>query len=93
MKKKTEKLIWMQGGLVLGTGIIVLGIMQLLSVRVEAYIDPSVMTYVIQAVAGVIIAIGAAITIYFRRAKKKLQDKLGIDEAKEQESDDIIVNK
>ena len=27
----------------------------------QAYIDPSVMTYVIQAVAGVIIAVGAAV--------------------------------
>ena len=67
------------------------GIWLMFTVKAEAYIDPSVMTYVIQAVAGVIIAIGAAIGIYFRRAKKKVQDKLGIDEAKEQESDEIIV--
>lgn len=63
------------------------------TVRAEAYIDPSVMTYVIQAIAGVVIAIGAAIGIYIRKAKKKVQDKLGIDDVKEQESDDIIVNK
>lgn len=62
---------------------------------VHAYIDPSVMTYVIQAVAGVIIAVGAAIGIYFRRAKKKINDKLGIDENrnKEVESDEIVVDK
>ena len=60
----------------------------------QAYRDPSVMTYVIQAVAGVIIAIGAGLTIYFRKAKKKINEKLGIDENrnKEVESDDIIVN-
>lgn len=60
---------------------------------VDAYIDPSVMTYVIQAVAGVVIAIGAATGVYFRRAKKKLNDKLGIDQNrnKEVESDEIIV--
>lgn len=57
----------------------------------SAYIDPSVMTYVIQAVAGVVIAVGAAVGIYFRRVKKKMQDKLGIEETKEMESDDIIV--
>ena len=58
-----------------------------------AYIDPSVMTYLIQAVAGVIIAVGAAAGIYFRRARKKLNDKLGIDENKnkEVESGDIII--
>lgn len=60
-----------------------------------AYIDPSVMTYVIQAVSGVVIAIGAGIGIYWRRAKKKLNEKLEIDETKnkEVESDDIEVYK
>lgn len=60
----------------------------------NAYIDPSVMTYVIQAVAGVVVAVGAAVGIYFRRAKKKVNEKLGIDENrnKEVESDEIIVD-
>ena len=57
----------------------------------NAYIDPSVMTYVIQAVAGVVIAIGAAVGIYWRKAKKKVQDKLGIEETKEMETDEIVV--
>ena len=60
-----------------------------------AYIDPSVMTYTIQAVAGIAVAIGAAVGIYFRKAKKKVSNKLGIDENrnKEVESDEIVVNK
>ena len=60
----------------------------------EAYIDPSVMTYIIQAVAGIIIAVGAAVGISWRRAKKKLNDSLGIDENrnKEVESDELVVN-
>ncbi len=55
------------------------------------YIDPSVTTYIIQAVAGVVIAVGAFLAIYFRRAKKKMNEKLGIDENKnkEVESDEI----
>ena len=59
------------------------------------YIDPSVMTYTIQAVAGVAIAIGAFVAVYFRKAKKKINNKLGIDEnaKKEVESDEIVVNK
>jgi len=59
------------------------------------YIDPSVMTYTIQAVAGVVIAIGAFVAVYYRKAKKKINNKLGIDEnaKKEVESDEIIVNK
>ena len=52
------------------------------------------MTYVIQAVAGVVIAVGAIIGIYWRKAKKKVNDTLGIDEnrSKEVESDEIIVD-
>ena len=59
------------------------------------YIDPSVMTYAIQAVAGIAIAIGAFVGIYFRKAKKKVNEKLGIDENrnKEVETDEIVVNK
>ena len=58
-----------------------------------AYIDPSVMTYVIQAVSGIVIAIGAAVGIYWRKAKKKISEKLDIEEKKEVESDDIKINK
>ena len=61
---------------------------------VTLYIDPSVVTYLIQAVAGVVIAVGAALGIYFRKAKKKVNDKLGIDENKnkEVETDEIEEN-
>ena len=53
------------------------------------YIDPSVMTYTVQIVAGVVVAAGALIGVLWRRAKKKVQDKLGIDEnaGKEVEAD------
>lgn len=65
----------------------------LFSLNVRAYIDPSVMTYAIQAVAGIAIAIGAALGIYFRKAKKKISEKMGIDENKnkEVEKDEIIM--
>ena len=55
------------------------------------YIDTSVTTYLIQAIAGVAIAVGAGLAIYFRKAKKKMNEKLGIDENrnKEVESDEI----
>lgn len=36
----------------------------LFTIHVHAYIDPSAVTYVIQAVAGVLIALGAAFTIF-----------------------------
>lgn len=66
--------------------------MLLFGANLNAYIDPSVVTYVVQAVAGVVIAVGAAVGIYWRSTKKKLNEKLGVDENrnKEVESDDII---
>lgn len=67
----------------------------MLSETALAYIDPSVMTYAIQAVAGIVIAVGAFICIYFRKIKKNVQNKLGIDENKnkEVESDEIKIEK
>ena len=57
------------------------------------YIDPSVMTYAIQAIAGIVIAVGATVGIIWRKSKKKVSSKLGIDENKnkEVESDEIVV--
>lgn len=83
-------------GKVLGvTGYFFISAMLFFGINGSAYIDPSVLTYLIQAVAGIVIAIGAVIGIYFRRAKKKVSDKLGIDENrnKEVESDEIIIDK
>lgn len=47
-----------------------------------------------QVVAGVVVAAGAVIGIYWRKAKKRMQDKLGIDEnaKKEVEADVVEVN-
>lgn len=49
-----------------------------LTMNAHAYIDPSAVTYVIQAVAGVFIAVGALITVFrhkifafFKRGAKK----------------------
>ena len=67
-------------------------LMLLLLRSANAYLDPSVMTYAIQAIAGVAIAVGAVVGIYWRRAKRKVQDKLGIDEnAKKEVEGDIEI--
>lgn len=81
-------------GKVIGFGYLGFVCMLMLGVNAQAYIDPSVATYAIQAVAGIVIAVGAAVGIYFRRAKKKMSEKLGVDENrnKEVESDDIEIN-
>lgn len=56
-----------------------------------AYIDPSVMTYTIQVVAGVVVAVGAVVGVYWRKAKKKIQNKMGIDENSKKEVEDDII--
>lgn len=58
-----------------------------------AYLDPTITTYVIQAVAGIAIVIGTFVALYWNKAKKKIQKKLNIDEnSKKEMEDDIIVN-
>ena len=55
-----------------------------------AYVDPSVMTYTIQAVAGAIIALGAVIGVTWRVMKKKTQKVLKIDENSKKEMEEDI---
>ena len=45
-----------------------------------AYVDPSVMTYTIQALAGVAVALGAVAGVVWRRARKRVLVLLHIDE-------------
>ena len=75
-------------------GFVGLCSMLMFGLNANAYIDPSVMTYLIQVVAGIVVAVGAVAGIYFRKAKKKVSEKLGIDENrnKEVETDEIIVD-
>ena len=55
-----------------------------------AYVDPSVMTYTIQAVAGAIIALGAVIGVTWRIMKKKTQKVLNIDENSKKEMEEDV---
>ena len=57
----------------------------------HAYVDPSATTYIIQAVAGVVIAAGSVGIILWHRAKKKLKDKVGIDFDKNKETEEAVV--
>ena len=63
----------------------------ILSTPAYAYLDPSVMTYTVQVVAGIAVAVGAVVGIYWRRAKRKVQEKLGIDENANKEVEEEIV--
>lgn len=53
-----------------------------------AYIDPSAMTYIIQIVAGVVIAAGAALGFYWRRIKRAVSKRKNKEEDEEYEDDD-----
>ena len=61
--------------------------------KTDLYIDPSVMTYAIQIIAGIVVAVGAVVGVRIRKAKKKVQEKLGIDEnSKKEVEEDISVD-
>lgn len=65
----------------------------LFTIPVHAYIDPSAVTYVIQAVAGVLIALGAAITIFRHKIfaffkRNKTDEKAETDEIVFKDVDD-----
>jgi len=56
----------------------------LFTMNVHAYIDPSVVTYMIQAVAGVLIALGAALTIFRHKIVAFFKKGKKADEAEEE---------
>ncbi|MBQ2315902.1 MAG: hypothetical protein II372_01195 [Clostridia bacterium] len=56
----------------------------------QLYIDPSVMTYAIQAVAGVVIAVSAVVVVLWRKAKKKVAEKLNLEEKSIKETEEEV---
>lgn len=48
-----------------------------------AYIDPSSMTYLIQIIAGVVIAAGAGVGFYWKRIKRSIRNRKEAREAAE----------
>ena len=57
-------------------------------VSVYAYVDPATLTYVIQIVAGVFIAGGVAVGVYWRKIKKFFQkDKTATKHASSSNAD------
>jgi len=58
-----------------------------------AYVDPSVMSYTVQAVAGVAIALGVVFGVFWRKVKKGANKVLNRDENAGKEVEDEIVRK
>lgn len=64
----------------------------LLTIPAFAYVDPTAATFVISGVAAVAIAAGAVISSVVRKARKKAQEVLHIDEnAGKTVEEDIVV--
>ncbi|MBE6127848.1 MAG: hypothetical protein E7185_01085 [Erysipelotrichaceae bacterium] len=63
----------------------------LFTVQANAYIDPSVMTYAIQALAGIAIALGTFFGLYWRKIRKPILHFFNLDETagRETESDEL----
>ena len=57
--------------------------------QASAYIDPSTTTFIIQAAIGLVVALAAGFTIYWRKAKKKITKAVGREEVTKDESDDL----
>ena len=55
-----------------------------------AYVDPSVMSYTVQAVAGVVIALGVVFGVVWRKVKKGANKAIGRDENAGKEVEDEV---
>lgn len=55
-----------------------------------AYVDPSVMSYTIQAIAGVAIALGVVFGVAWRKVKRGANKALGRDENASKEVEDDV---
>jgi hypothetical protein len=58
-----------------------------------SYVDPSVMSYTIQALAGVAIALGVVFGVVWRKVKRGANKALGRNENSGKEIEDEIVRK
>ena len=57
--------------------------------QASAYIDPSATTFLVQAGIGLAVAIAAGFSIYWRKAKKKINKAVGREEVSKDESDNL----
>lgn len=58
-----------------------------------SYIDPSVMSYTVQAIAGVAIALGVVVGVVWRKMKRGANKAFGRDENAGKEVEEDIVRK
>ena len=64
---------------------------QMMAINAYAYIDVSATSYIIQIVAGIVVAVGAVIGVVISKVKKKAKDKFGIALDHKEHEDDVVV--
>ncbi len=68
------------------------GMAVMLMIPAAAYVDPSVTSMAIQAIAGVVVAVAAVAGVMWSKAKKKAKQVLNIDEnAGKTVEDEVVV--
>ena len=60
---------------ILKTSYFILGFLFLMSKPALAYIDPATTSYVVQIIAGIVLAGGAAVGIYWHKIKRFLKNR------------------
>ena len=55
------------------------------------YLDASMFSIVVTSISGIVVAVGAAAVIIFRKAKKKVAKTFGLDENANKEVEEDIV--
>ena len=58
---------------------------------IPLYIDVAVMSATIEAIVGVVIAVSAFLIIRFRKAKKKVQETLHLEETAKETEEDVVL--
>lgn len=65
----------------------------LVSAQTGAYIDPASVSILLTSISGIVIAVGAAAIILWRKAKKAVAKTLHIDEnANKEVEEDVVIN-
>lgn len=83
MRSNSSRAMRAASGFALDAGLVACGLIASALVAPApalAYVDPSVMTYTIQALAGVAVALSAVFGVAYRRLRKKAVRVFGIDE-------------
>ena len=66
---------------------------EILTLPRTLYIDPSAVSIVASSVSGIVIAVGAAFAIWWKKVKKKAAKALHIDEnAHKEVEEDLVIN-